>query len=129
MMAELSRTTLQREESEERYRSLIEATRSAIVTFLENGRVVISNQKAEQLVGLSREELLGESLYTYLDKGEELQQQVKKLVDGRGGQAYINAGNYHIKNVHGHTKEIEIVLVLASESEEKQMFTAILRDM
>jgi PAS domain S-box-containing protein len=128
MMVELSRTTLQREESEERYRSLIEATRSAIVTFLENGRVVISNQKAEQLVGLSREELLGESLYAYLDKGAELRQQVKNLVEDREKQAYIHAGNYHIKNVHGHKKEIEIVLVLASGPEEKQMFTAILRD-
>jgi PAS domain S-box-containing protein len=129
MMTELDRTTLQREESEERYRSLIEATRSAIVTFLENGRVVISNQKAEQLVGLSREELLGESLYAYLDKGDELQQQVKKLVEDREGQAYIHAGTYHIKNVHGHARKIEVVLVLASESEEKQMFTAILRDL
>ncbi len=128
MMAELDRTTLQREESEERYRSLIEATRSAIVTFLGNGRVVISNQKAEQLVGLSRQDLLGESLYDYLDKGAELQQQVKKMLKNGGGQAYVHAGNYRIKNVHGRTKEIEIVLVLASESEEKQMFTAILRD-
>jgi len=128
MMAELDRSTLQREESEERYRSLIEATRSAIVTFLENGRVVISNQKAEQLVGLSREELLGESLYTYLDKGAELQEKAKNLVEDVEGQGYIHAGTYHIKNIHGHTKKIEIVLVLASESEEKQMFTAILRD-
>jgi len=128
MMAELSRSTLQREESEARYRSLIEATRSAIVTFLENGRVVISNQKAEQLVGLSREQLLGESLYPFLDKGDELQQQVKNLVEDGEGQGYIHAGTYHIKNIHGHTKQIEIVLVLASESDEKQMFTAILRD-
>lgn len=128
MMTELSHTTLQREESEVRYRSLIEATRSAIVTFLENGSIVISNQKAEQFVGLSRGELLGENLYDYLDKGDELKQQVESLVKNKEGQAYIHAGSYHIKNVHGHTKQIEIVLVLASESEERQMFTAILRD-
>jgi PAS domain S-box-containing protein len=128
MMAELSRSTLQREESEERYRSLIEATRSAIVTFLGNGRVVISNQKAEQLVGLSREQLLGESIFDYVDKGDELQQQVKDLVLTKKEQAYTHAGPYQIKDIHGNSTKIEVVLVLASESEEKQMFTAILRD-
>ncbi|MDY0212273.1 MAG: DUF3365 domain-containing protein [Desulfuromonadaceae bacterium] len=128
MMAELNRTTLQREESEIRYRALIEATRSAIVTFLDNGKIVISNQKAEQLLGLSRERLLGENFFDYLDEAENLQQNIADLIHSDKGQNHKMTGLCHIRDAHGRTKEVKIVLVLASDAVDKQMFTAILRD-
>ncbi|MDD2559009.1 MAG: PAS domain S-box protein, partial [Desulfuromonas sp.] len=128
MMAELNRTTLQREESEIRYRTLIEATRSAIVTFLGNGKIVISNQKAEQLLGLTREELLGENFFDYLVDAEDLQQNITDLTLNSKRQNHKMARLCHIKDAHGRTKEVKIVLVLASDAADKQMFTAILRD-
>ncbi len=128
MMVELNRTTLQREESEIRYRTLIEATRSAIVTFLNNGKIVISNQKAEQLLGLSRERLLGENFFNYLDRAENLQQKIADLIRNGKGQNHKMAGIFRIKDAHGRTKEVKIVLILASDAADQQMFTAILRD-
>ena len=127
MMAELERTSLQREESEIRYRSLIEATRSAIVTFLDNGRIVISNQKAEQLFGLSRQELLGERLFDYLENGMTLEQKVAYLIQNKTA-SHLDAGSYRIKGARGYSKKVEIVLVLASETADQPMLTAILRD-
>lgn len=127
MMAELDRTTLQREESEERYRSLIEATRSAIVTFLSNGRIIISNQKAEQLVGMPRERLLGETFFNFLDEPVALQQQMDELLSEDATQSHRLAGEYKIKSVAGESQEVQIVLVLASDAQDQPMFTAILR--
>lgn len=128
MMSELSRTTLQREESEVRYRALIEATRSAIVTFLNDGKIVISNQKAEQLLGLSRKQLLGENFFNYLDDAGSLQQNIEVLIGNNKGQNHKMAGLFHLKDAYGRTKEVKIVLILASDAADKQMFTAILRD-
>jgi signal transduction histidine kinase len=59
LMAELERRTLQRAESDERYRNFIEIAQSPIITFLPDGKIVIANQKAEKLFGLTKEELLG----------------------------------------------------------------------
>ena len=128
MMAELNRTTLQREESENRYRTLIEATRSAIVTFLANGKIVISNQKAEQLLGLSRERLLGENFFDYLDNAESLHQSIANLIRNSKVQSHKMAGLHNIKDAQGRTKIVKIILILASDAADKQMFTAILRD-
>ena len=127
MMTELDRTTLQREESEERYRSLIEAAQSAIVTFLENGKIVISNLQAEQLIGLSREKLLGESLFDYLDDGIGFQQKVAGFKQPDKQQPGMDAGRYRLRNIGGEVSSLDITLVLASETENQPMFTAILR--
>ena len=127
MMMELDRTTLQREESEERYRSLIEAAQSAIVTFLGNGKVVISNLQAEQLIGLSREKLLGESLFDFLEEGARLQQQVADFMQQEQRERSLEAGRYLLHNVNGEVRFVDVTLVLASVVENQPMFTAILR--
>ena len=59
MMEELGRKTQQSRESEMRYREFIEVARSAVITFMQDGKIIITNQKAEDLLGLSRLELLG----------------------------------------------------------------------
>ncbi|MFO7577937.1 MAG: DUF3365 domain-containing protein, partial [Pelovirga sp.] len=128
MMTELDRTTLQREESEDRYRSLIEAAQSAIVTFLGNGKIVISNLQAEQLIGLSREKLLGESLFDFLEDGSGLQQKVENFKRQKKHQPSLAAGRYRIQNGRGEVSFVDITLVFASETESQPMFTAILRN-
>src|SRR5690606_13907053 len=66
MMEELERTTVLRQESEDRYRNLIEAAPVAIATFLENGKIIISNRLAESFFGMPRQELLGKSIFDFL---------------------------------------------------------------
>ena len=59
LMSELGRKTTQKMESEERYRNFIEIAQSPIITFMEDGKIVIANRRAEMLFGLTKQELLG----------------------------------------------------------------------
>jgi nitrogen fixation/metabolism regulation signal transduction histidine kinase len=47
LMSELDRKTTQKMESEERYRNFIEIAQSPIITFMEDGKIVIANRRAE----------------------------------------------------------------------------------
>jgi PAS domain S-box-containing protein len=62
MVEELGVKTAQHEESEKRFRLLVETARDAIVAFLPSGKIFLVNRQAEKLFGYSREELLGEPL-------------------------------------------------------------------
>jgi PAS domain S-box-containing protein len=127
MMEELDRTTLQRQESEDRYRSLIEAAQSAIVTFLENGKIVISNHQAEKLFNLSREKLLGETVFHFLENGDALQQKIAEFAAADKWGRKEATARYQLREATGRSQEVEVTLVLASETDHKPMFTAILR--
>jgi len=123
MMGELDRTTLQRRESEDRYRNLIEAAESAIVTFLENGKIIISNQQAEQLIGLSRSDLLGESVFEYFEDNDRL----KATLAALSQTDKKHTSRYMFRAASGDIRDMEITLVLASAVDNAPMFTAILR--
>jgi len=127
MMSELERTTLQRQESEDRYRSLIEAAQLAVVTFLENGKIVISNQQAEQLIGLSRAGLLGESFFNYIEESDKLKAKVAALSKAEDQTNLQETDRYSFRAASGDKRELEITLVLTSEVENTPLFTAILR--
>jgi PAS domain S-box-containing protein len=62
MMSELGEKTEQLEESEKRFRLMIEIARDAIIAFLPNGQIFMFNQQAEKIFGYSQKELLGVSL-------------------------------------------------------------------
>jgi len=127
MMEELGRKTLQSKESEDRYRKFIEMAKSAVVTFMEDGKIVISNQKAEELFGLSRQALLGENIFKYLVDGEALQAGIAAyLREGRGGGVGETTLRT-VKNIKGETIDVEMALT-ASQADHNPMFTAILRE-
>ncbi|MCM2358528.1 MAG: DUF3365 domain-containing protein [Geobacteraceae bacterium] len=127
MMEELERKTLQSRESEGRYRKFIEMARSAVVTFMEDGKIVISNQRAEELIGLSRQALLGENIFTFLENGEALKNGVAAyLREGKGG-GVGETSPQRVRNIHGQVTEVEMALS-ASMTDQKPLFTAILRD-
>lgn len=126
LMSELDRKTLQRMESEDRYRNFIEIAQSPIITFMADGKIVISNQKAEKLFRLTKQELLGQSIFDFMENGEEL----RTAVDG-----YFNAGSSEligtttrqkVRDVCGRIIEVEMVISV-SQSDQTQMFSAILR--
>lgn len=128
MMEELDRTNLQRKESEDRYRSLIEAAQAAIVTFLANGKIVISNHLAESFFGLPRQELLGKTIFDLLENGEALRQRIAELSSVEDGAWLREAAHDRIRGLNGQLTDVEVTLILASKTEQAPMFTVILRE-
>lgn len=127
MMEELERKTLQSRESEDRYRNFIKMAQSAVVTFMEDGKIVISNEKAEKLLGIHRNELLGENFFSFFSNSSEVQEGITRyLREGVGGgvgestrQTIVTAG--------GKTVQVEMALSV-SKADKNQIFTAILRE-
>jgi PAS domain S-box-containing protein len=128
MMEELDRKTAQSRESEERYRKFIEIARSAVITFMQDGKIVITNQKAEELLGLSRQELLGEIIFNFFEDGEKLREAVADYL--RGGKESTGAGlliMQRVRNVKGVVREVEVALS-ATQTDHQPMITVILRE-
>lgn len=122
MMDELSRRTLQSRESDERYRRFIELSDSAVVTFLQDGKIVIANQKAEALFGHSRQSLLGESIFSFLADGAEL----RRLLSS-GTAVNEEKIREKVQGTNGKTTDIEMVISM-SRTDREPMFSAILRE-
>ena len=122
LMDELSRETLQSRESDERYRRFIELAVSAVVTFLKDGKIVIANQKAEALFGRSRQALLGESIFTFLEDGDALREKLS------AGEAPSEESSIQkVRGAGGRITEVDLV-ISTSKTDREPMFTAILRE-
>jgi PAS domain S-box-containing protein len=126
LMSELDQKTRQRIESEERYRNFIEIAQSPIVTFMANGKIIISNQKAEKLFGLTKEELLGQCIFDFILQCDQLQSALKDYFTGKSSELIGTTTRQNVRDVCGRTTEVEMVISV-SQSEQTQMFSAILR--
>lgn len=122
LMEELARKTLQSKEAEERYRRFIELSGSAVLTFLQDGKIVIANQKAEALFGRNRQSLLGESIFSYLADGAALKEKL-----AAGEEVTEESYPHKVRRAGGRLIEVEMV-VSASRTDREPMFTAILRE-
>lgn len=126
LMAELERRTRQRAESDERYRNFIEIAQSPIVTFLPDGKIVIANQKAEKLFGLTKEELLGQSIYDFMADPEQLRTGISNYFEAGSSSLIGTTSRQTVRDLCGRLFEIEMVISV-SQAEQTAMFTAILR--
>lgn len=126
LMAELERRTHQRAESDERYRNFIEIAQSPIVTFLPDGKIVIANQKAEKLFGLSKEELLGQSICDFMAAPEPLRAGINDYFQAGSSSLIGTTSRQTVRDVCGRLFEVEMVISV-SQTEQEAMFTAILR--
>jgi len=126
LMAELDRKTIQRVESEGRYRNFIEIAQSPIITFMSDGKIVISNQKAEKLFGLTKEELLGQSIFDFMEKGELLQSAMMDYFSAGSSELIGTTTRQRVRDVCGRLFEVEMVISV-SQSDQSPMFSAILR--
>ena len=126
LMAELDRKTVQRMESEDRYRNFIEIAQSPIVTFMADGRIVISNQKAEKLFGLTKQELLGQSMFDFMENGGELQSAVADYFSAGSSSLIGTTTRQKVRDVCGKLFDVEMVISV-SQSDQTPMFSAILR--
>ncbi|GFO58721.1 histidine kinase [Geomonas silvestris] len=122
MMDELARRTLQSREADERYRLFIELSNSAVATFLQDGKIVIANQKAEALFERSRQSLLGESLFGFLQDDELFRRLLAPGMRGKEEDVPVT-----VRGSKGKLTEV-LVSVTASRTDREPMFTAILRE-
>lgn len=125
MMTELDRTSLQRGESEQRYRSLIEASACAVITFLANGKIVISNHQAEVLLDRTRQQLLGESLFTFIDNDALLRSKIDNYLNNQHWDEDHLTSHHTLRGGSGQ-QAVTITLVLASQTDEAPLFTALI---
>ena len=126
LMAELDRRTIQRAESEGRYRNFIEIAQSPIITFMSDGKIVISNQKAEKLFGLTKEELLGQSIFDFMEGGEVLRSAMMDYFSAGSSDLIGTTTRQRVRDVCGRLFEVEMVISV-SQSDQSPMFSAILR--
>ena len=126
LMAELERRTLQRAESDARYRNFIEIAQSPIITFLPDGKIVIANQKAEQLLGLTKEELLGQRICDFMVDPESLRAGIRDYFQAGSSSLIGTTSLQVVRNVCGKQFEVEMVISV-SQTDQEAMFTAILR--
>ena len=119
MMDELARRTLQTRESDQRYRRFIELSDSAVVTFLGDGKIVIANKKAQSLFGRSRQSLLGESFFDFLEDGAAFRE---RLASGAGSREIVATARVR---GDGGIKVVDAV-VSASETDREPLFTVML---
>ena len=126
LMEELDRKTIQRVESEGRYRNFIEIAQSPIITFMSDGKIVISNQKAEKLFGLNKQELLGQSIFDFMEKGEVLKGAMMDYFSAGSSDLIGTTTRQTVRDVCGRLFEVEMVISV-SQSDQSPMFSAILR--
>ena len=126
LMAELERRTLQRAESDERYRNFIEIAQSPIVTFLTDGKIVIANQKAEQLFGLTKEELLGQNICDFMASPDPLKAGICNYFEAGSSSLIGTTSRQTVRDVCGRLIEVEMVISV-SQTDQDALFTAILR--
>lgn len=128
LMEEMDRKTKQSQESEERYRKLIEIARSAVVSFMEDGKIIIANRRAEVLLGVSKQDMLGVSIYDFLEDANKLREGIGEFLRSGSGGWVGETQPFRVRNIMGKVIPIELALS-ASWSEEKPIFTAILREL
>lgn len=126
LMAELDRRTIQRIESEDRYRNFIEIAQSPIITFMADGKIVIANQKAEKLFGLTKQELLGMSIYEFMENGEQLRAATADYFNAGSSDLIGTTTRQRVRDVCGRLFDVEMVISV-SQSDQSQIFSAILR--
>jgi len=126
LMAELDRRTKQRVEAEDRYRNFIEIARSPIISFMADGKILIANQKAETLFGLTQEELIGLSIFEFMEKGEDLRLAMEDYFSAGSSDLIGTTTRQRVRNVCGTVFPVEMV-VSVSQSDQSLIFSAILR--
>ena len=117
------------ENSELKFRSVVESARDAIITIDAGGRIVALNRGAEMMFGYSRTELLGKTFSRLLPTARRrlMRYQLRRLVGGNGQQLLTRT--LEATAVHRDGTEVPVELSVATwRTREGAYFTGIVRD-
>jgi PAS domain S-box-containing protein len=129
MVAGLGEKTRELEESEQRFRLLTDNAGDGIISFLENGKIILFNRRAEKLFGYSKREALG------MDVAKLVHPDASQSLHEIGTAEYLRIhGDELMRNIHriagrqrdGSLIEMEVSLSLAV-SDGHKFYTAIIR--
>jgi PAS domain S-box-containing protein len=126
LMQELEQKHQQSSEADARYRSFIEMVPSAVVTCLQDGRIIVSNQRAEKLFGSSRKDLLGKSIFDFIT-GEAARNELfaTRLKDGRIKLVTENSIQT-VRDFRGRLIQMEAAVAASEGGDQQPLFTVIL---
>jgi len=94
---------------------------------MEDGKIVISNQKAEELFGLSRQALLGENIFRFIEDGESFRASISAYGQEGKDVGVREITRHIVKTFMGQSVEMDIA-VSVSWTNHIPMFTVILRE-
>lgn len=127
MMQELEQKNVQTSEADARYRSFIEMVPSAVVTCLQDGKIIIANQRAVKLFGLSRKDLLGKSIFDFIS-GESVRSELLATTQQDGKNRLLAENSLQtVRAFRGRLAQMEIAIAV-SESEQQPLFTVMLHE-
>jgi PAS domain S-box-containing protein len=127
LMQEMEQKNQQSSEANARYRSFIDMVPSAVVTCLQDGRIIVTNRRAEKLFGFSRKDLLGKSIFDFIT-GEAARNELfaTSMKDGRIMMVTENSIQT-VRSFRGSPTKMEIAISV-SEGDQQPLFTVILRE-
>lgn len=127
LMQELELKDKQGIEADARYRSFTEMVPSAVVTCVQDGRIIISNKRAEKLFGVSHKDLIGESIFNFIT-GEAARNELFATYLENGRIRLVKENSFQpVRCYHDRLIQMEISIAV-SEGDQQPLFTVMLRE-
>ncbi len=116
-------------ESEERYRSLVEAAQEAIITIDEQGEIVSWNPGAEIMFGHQKSEAIGKNISIIIPSRFLRKYRANMSHFARGNGETVVGKTMELTGIHGNGREFPIELSVSRwVKHDESFFTAIVRD-
>lgn len=118
-----------REESELKFRSVVESAQDGIVTIDSRGRLVSLNPGAETLFGYRRDELLGRPVTRLIPRGLRAAAEMTLACLANGGEQHLLKRPIESCGLHRNGTEFPLELTLATwRTRSGVFFTGVVRD-
>ena len=92
-----------------------------------DGKIIILNQKDEELFGLSRQALLGEYIFKFIEDEKEFRQALIAEISKENTGGVQVPTRHTVRNFQGRSIGVEMTIAV-SGTEQRSIFTAILRE-
>jgi len=126
-LARISGTNEASQELLHLYRAIVEGSHSCILVINEKGRLVYVNQQVEEILGYSKDELIGETFQTFLAP-EEVERVTSYHLRRQKGEPVPNRYELQIKRKDGQIRIAEIRLQMFRDRKNQPRTVAQLLD-
>jgi two-component system, sensor histidine kinase and response regulator len=110
-------------QSEERYRHIVETADEGIVQLDLEGRLVLANQRIADMLGYTVEEMLGQTVFTFMAEEEHAAARARLVQRRRGNQAHLR---YDLKLRHQTGASVWVVASSAPQTADNGQMIGVL---